>query len=212
MAIIHNGCTGRTYLGVEVSIDKRLPPSGLFSRGPVFSSNAPKDDEMGEDLWDAVTAKITEELEEEESIFPITNWPEIDQSKVGWLCCTFRMMVGENTIFEHGILVQYGTLWNWFYTVRDLLASEHEDEEVVYSGFESPELRMTLQRSPIDPLYFDTPPDKTVYGHSLQIFVNPCIAEGGGVTLDGPGMYLGIEEAELMAFSQQLLDEAHQAG
>jgi hypothetical protein len=204
LAILSNDRTDAAYLAVELTVDKRLYPHTAFSRGPVVS-------------LPAIDIEIELEIDTAEGeagrwIPTGAEWPPVDRTKVGWLNCTIKLVVGTNIIFEQTLLVQYGTFWEWYYMIQELLSTEHEEERSIRSGGESPELRMELRRSPIDPdLLFED--DDARYCYSLMIYVDTSIAAGEPMVCgEGPGMFFYPKEAALLTFAQQLIDEADQAG
>ena len=201
MAILSNGRQGAGYLAVVLTVDKRLESSRPFSRGPVVSWTP--------DL--AAAAAITAVFGEPEPLPP--EWPELDKSKVGWLNCTIRFIVGETIIYQQGVLVQFGTIWVWGLELHDLVKREHDDVQEFWSGGESPELRLQVIREPVDlDLFGDNPPNNR-YFSTLLACVDTGIAAGEpGVSGEGPAMLLYPTEAELLAFAHQLWQEAQQAG
>jgi hypothetical protein len=202
MAILDNGRSGPGYLAVELRIDKRLRASGPFNRGQVFSwDDSPELDDIMSDFWENLKKELN---------LPASNRPPVDRSKIGWLNCTIKFIVGESVIFQQGLLVQYGTFWDWFYGVQELLNSEHEEEETYSSGMESPELCMRLSRTPYDPDYLEEGDPR--YGCSMFICVDTGVAAGDYVSGNGPGMFLSVGETAVLTFARELLEEAHQAG
>ena len=201
MAILSNGRHGAGYLAVELTVDKRFESERPFSRGPVTSWNSsPEMDEM----W----AELAEELD-----FEPPDWPPMDLSKVGWLNCTIKFIVGATVIYQQGLQVQYTTFWEWFHLLQDLSKTEHEDEQVIWSGAESPELCLKLTRDPLDPDFFGDEPPDVLYGYSLAAYVDVGISAGAsGVSGEGPGMFLYPTEANILTFARQLFEEADQAG
>lgn len=211
MALISNGRSGNGYLAVELTIDKRFTPEAPFARGPVVSWDIP--DELAEQIGDLIASLTTDEPE---SDWPPRGkgWPKIDRRKVGWLNCTIQFWVGTAVIYRQSLLVQYGTFWEWYHLLQSLVATEHTEERQVYSGMESPELRMQLIRSYSDPAEWGLDPETTRrYSYSLHIYVDPGIAAGeDGVSGEGPGMLLYPREEAVLAFAGDLLAEADAAG
>jgi hypothetical protein len=213
MALLTNDRSGAGYLAVELTIDKRLQPLTPFARGPVVSWDV--SDEVYEELKE-LTEELLAELEESESDWPPSgkDWPQIDRAKVGWLNCTIRFVVGTIVIYQQSLLVQYTTFWDWYHLLNTLTATEHKEDRHIYSGLESPELRMHLERSYFDPEEWGLDPETaTGYSHSLHIYVDTGIAAGAdGVSGEGPGMFLYPTQEKALAFARQLLAEADAAG
>jgi hypothetical protein len=214
VALLTNGKSDGGYLAVELTVDKRLEPALPFARGPVVSWQA--SDEVLESLQEAVD-EMEEEWDEPESDWPPSgeDWPPIEKGKAGWLVCTIRFVVGTVVIFQQSLLVQYITIWEWYYTLKSLTATQHSEERFLHSGGESPELHMHLTRSYYDPEEWNEEPGTPgYYYYSLLIHVDTGIAAGSGfdVSGEGPGMYLLPSEEEALAFAWQLLTEADEAG
>jgi hypothetical protein len=214
MALLTNDQSGAGYLAVELTIDKQLQPVAPFARGPVVSWDMP--DEVYEELGDLVT-ELAAELGEPESDWPPSgqDWPPIERAKVGWLVCTIRFVVGTAVIYQQSLLVQYTTFWTWYHALNTLITTHHSEDRHLYSGLESPELRMHLERSYYDPAEWgEEPGTPGNYGYSLHIYVDTGIAAGGGlgVSGEGPGMFFYPTEEEALAFARQLLAEADAAG
>jgi hypothetical protein len=213
MALLTNDRSGLGYLAVELTIDKRLQPVMPFLRGPVASWNV--SDEVNDEIA-SLSEAFMAELEEPESDWPPTgkDWPKIDRAKVGWLNCTIRFVVGATVIYQQTLLVQYTTFWEWYHLLNALIVTEHTEDRHVYSGGESPELRMHLERSYFDPEEWGFDPETTSrYSHALHIYVDTGIAAGAsGVSGEGPGMFFYPSQEVLLTFSRQLLAEADAAG
>ena len=213
MALLTNDRSGAVYLAVELTVDKRLQPITPFARGPVVSWDIP--DEVSQEIT-VLLEELAAESEEPESDWPPSgnDWPPVDRAKVGWLQCTIRFVVGTAVIYQQGLLVQYGTFWQWHYMLHDLMATQHTEERHAYSGSESPELNMHLIRHYYDPVEWGLDPaTNDGYSHSLHIYVDSGIAAGGAeVYGEGPGMFLYPTQAKALAFARQLLAEADAAG
>ncbi|MCB8988975.1 MAG: hypothetical protein H6665_00015 [Ardenticatenaceae bacterium] len=151
MALLTNGRSGDGYLAVELTIDKRLYPMAPFARGPVVSWDVP--DELYAELRAAVAEMEVEEGEPASDWPPAgEDWPPLERGKVGWLVCTIRFVVGTAVIYQQSLLVQYTTFWTWYHALNTLVTTQHSEDRHLYSGFESPELRMDLTRSYYDPV------------------------------------------------------------
>ena len=214
MAVLTNDASGAGYLAVELTIDKRFEPLRPFARGPVVSWDVPE--EVHAELR-AVIDEMEAELDEPASDWPPSgeDWPPIDRAKVGWLACTIRLVVGTAVIYQQSLLVQYTTFWEWYHALNSLIKTHHVEDRHLYSGFESPELRMDLTRSYYDPAEWGEEPGTPVrYNYSLLIYVDTSIAAGDGlgVSGEGPGMFFYPGEEEVLAFARQLLAEADGAG
>ena len=213
MALLTNDRSGLGYLAVELTIDKRLQPVMPFSRGAVTSWEV--SDEVNQELA-SLTEELMAELEEPESGWPPTgkDWPPIDREKVGWLSCTIRFVVGASIIYEQGLLVQYTTFWEWYYLLNALTETEHTEDRHMYSGGESPELQMHLERSYFDPEEWGFDPETTAsYSYALHIYVDTGIGAGAsGVSGEGPGMFFYPTQEKALTFARQLLAEADAAG
>lgn len=213
MALLTNDRSGSGYLAVELTIDKQLQPVMPFMRGPVASWEV--SDEVNQELA-ALSEALMAEVEESESDWPPSgkDWPQIDRAKVGWLNCTIRFVVGATVIYQQTLLVQYTTFWDWHHLLNALIATEHTEDRHVYSGGESPELRMHLERSYFDPEEWGFDPETTSrYSYALHIYVDIGIGAGeSGVSGEGPGMFFYPSQEALLAFARQLLAEADAAG
>jgi hypothetical protein len=214
MALLTNDGSGAGYLAVELTIDKRTQPITPFIRGPVVSWDLP--DEVYEALRQA-EEELLADLEESASDWPPSgrDWPPIDRAKVGWLNCTIRLVVGTAVIYQQSLLVQYGTFWTWYHALNTLVATKHQEDRHLYSGGESPELRMHLVRSYYDPAEWGEEPGTPVrYNYSLLILVDTSIAAGSGlgVSGEGPGIFFYPTEEQVLAFARELLAEADEAG
>jgi len=214
MALITNHGSGPGYLAVELTIDKRTQPIMPFTRGPVVSWDLP--DEVYEALRQAGEELLADGEEAAEDWPPsCRDWPPIDRTKVGWLNCTIRFIVGTAVIYQQTLLVQYGTFWTWYHALNTLLTTEHQEDRHLYSGGESPELRMHLVRSYYDPAEWGEEPGTPVcYTYSLLILVDTSIAagEGLGVSGEGPGIFFYPTQEQALAFARELLAEADRAG
>ncbi|HRQ42261.1 MAG TPA: hypothetical protein PLD25_30455 [Chloroflexota bacterium] len=213
MALLTNDRSGSGYLAVELTIDKRLHPITPFMRGPVASWDVP--DEVYQEN-EALSETWMAEWTGGESDWPPNgkDWPKIDRAKIGWLHCTIKFVVGAAIIYQQSLLVQYTTFWEWYYLLNALTATEHTEDRHLYSGGESPELKMHLVRS-----YFDAeewgldPQTANSYGYSLAIWVDTGIAAGEPeVSGEGPGMFFHPSQEQILAFAGQLLSEADAAG
>ncbi len=122
MALLINQESDAGYLAVELTVDKRTQPITPFVRGPVASWDLP------EEVYEALR-QAEEELEAD------------------WLNCTIRFVVGTAVIYQQTLLVQYTTFWEWYHVLNTLVTTEHQEDRHLYSGSESPELRMHLVRS-----------------------------------------------------------------
>ncbi|MBK8900292.1 MAG: hypothetical protein IPM53_03845 [Anaerolineaceae bacterium] len=214
MALLTNQGSGAGYLAVELTIDKRTQTLTPFIRGPVVSWDLP--DEVYEAMRQAGEELLADE-EEAASDWPPSgrDWPPIDRTKVGWLNCTIRFVVGTAVIYQQRLLVQYGTFWEWYHALNTLVTTEHQEDRHLYSGGESPELRMHLVRSCYDPAEWGEEPGTPVhYDYSLLILVDTSIAAGGGlgVSGEGPGIFFYPTEEKVLAFARELLTEADSAG
>ncbi len=214
MALLTNDGRGAGYLAVELTINKRLEPVMPFARGPVVSWDVPE--EVYAELREAVE-EMSEDRDEPASDWPPSgeDWPPIDRAKVGWLVCTIRLVVGTAVIYQQSLLVQYTTFWDWYHALNTLIKTHHREDRHLYSGFESPELRMDLTRSYYDPAEWGEEPGTPVrYSYSLLIYVDTSIASGDGlgVSSEGPGMFFYPTEEKVLAFARQLLAEADGAG
>lgn len=212
MALLTNNRSGAGYLAVELTIDKRSQPVRPFTRGPVISWDLP--DDVYESLREAQEEMLADW---EESDWPPSgrDWPPIDRAKVGWLNCTIRFVVGTAVIYQQSLLVQYGTFWTWYQALNTLVATEHNGDRHLYSGGESPELRMHLVRSYYDPTEWgEEPGTPEQYGYSLLILVDTSMiaGDGLGVSGEGPGIFFYPTEEMVLAFARQLLAEADRAG
>lgn len=214
MALLTNSRSGDGYLAVELTIDKRLYPITPFARGPVVSWDVPE--EVYAELRAAV-AEMEAEEGEPASDWPPSgeDWPPLERAKVGWLVCTIRFVVGTAVIYQQSLLVQYTTFWTWYHALNTLITTHHSADRYLYSGSESPELRMDLTRSYYDPAEWgEEPGTPGRYGYSLLIYVDTGIAAGGGVGVsgEGPGMFFYPTEEKALSFARQLLAEADAAG
>ncbi|MBK8986249.1 MAG: hypothetical protein IPM39_09235 [Chloroflexi bacterium] len=133
---------------------------------------------------------------------------------MGWLVCTIQFVVGTAVIYRQSLLVQYTTFWDWYHSLDTLVKTEHSEECHLYSGGESPELRLHLIRSYFDPAEWGENPMATNgYSYELQTSVDPGIAAGElSVSGEGPGMFFYPTQASVLAFARQLLAEADAAG
>ncbi len=215
MALLTNDRSGPGYLAVELTIDKRLHPITPFARGPVVSWDVP--DEVYEEVA-ALSERLLAELDEPESDWPPggKDWPPIDKTKVGWLSCTIKFVVGTAIIYQQSLLVQYSTFWEWYHLLHALVATEHTEDRHLYSGGESPELNMHLVRSYFDPEEWGLDPQTADrYSYSLVICVDTGIAAGepeAEVSGEGPGMFFYPTQEQVLAFARQLLSEADASG
>jgi hypothetical protein len=218
MAILSNDRVGPGYLAVELTVDKRLHPIGPLTRGPVVSWGMPDEAyELIKALGESLVAERLAQEPDPDSVWPpiTADWPPVDRAKIGWLNCTVKFIVAESVIYQQGLLVQYATFREWYYLLDMLLATEHTEDRHMYSGVESPELRMHLIRSYIDPVEWDYEPEEEgdVYGHSLAIHVDTSMIAGEPtVSGEGPGMFFYPKGKALLAFAQQLWHEAETAG
>lgn len=214
MALLTNDRTGAGYLGVELTVNKRTHPITPFSRGPVVSWDV-LDEKVSQELG-ARLQEIAAESSEPELDWPPSGkeWPPIDKVKVGWVNCTIRFWVGTNAIYQQSLLVQYGTLWQWYHALTALLGTQHTEDRHLYSGSESPELYMHLIRSYFNPEEWGLDLDVTDrYSYQLHIYVDPGITAGESeVSGEGPGMFFYPSQKKALAFARQLLDEADAAG
>lgn len=120
-----------------------------------------------------------------------------------WLRVTF--WVGEQSIFQQDVMVQWPSLRNWPHDLEWTV----EQHSQFGGGFgpESPELMIEVEQTYLEPSLRDKPEE--AYGYEVLIGVDTGIAAGEyGVAGEGPMMRFFPTLDELRQFARDLKSEA----